>query len=36
MAQPFFLAYQGRNDRDLQSRFGDARFAGSWPSVTAR
>jgi hypothetical protein len=22
MAQPFFLAYQGRNDRDLQSRFG--------------
>src|SRR5260221_1502316 len=22
MAQPFFLAYQGRNDRDLQSMFG--------------
>ena len=22
MAQPFFLAYQGRNDRDLQSLFG--------------
>jgi predicted O-linked N-acetylglucosamine transferase (SPINDLY family) len=22
MAQPFFLAYQGRNDRDLQCRFG--------------
>jgi protein O-GlcNAc transferase len=22
MAQPFFLAYQGRNDRDLQRRFG--------------
>ena len=23
MAQPFFLAYQGRNDRDLQKLFGD-------------
>jgi len=23
MAQPFFLAYQGRNDRDLQTLFGD-------------
>jgi predicted O-linked N-acetylglucosamine transferase (SPINDLY family) len=23
MAQPFFLAYQGRNDRDLQRLFGD-------------
>src|SRR5581483_45928 len=22
MAQPFFLAYQGRNDRDLQAMFG--------------